>query len=126
MCIDEIGEKMALSLTHYFSLPETIELIDRLTAYGVNMTSAQTVQTGGVLQGKTLVVTGTLVNYSRESIKAVIEENGGKAAGSVSAKTDYVVVGENAGSKAEKAVQLGVQILTEEAFAALIQNHKEQ
>jgi len=119
--IDEIGEKMAQSLIRYFASPETVELIHRLTAYGVNMTSAQMVQTSGILQGKTVVVTGTLVKYSREAIKEVIEQNGGKAAGSVSAKTDYVVVGENAGSKADKAMQLGVQILTEDAFEILIQ-----
>ena len=118
--IDEIGEKMAYSLTQYFSQSETLTLIERLMSYGVNMTSSQTLVKTGVLSGKTLVVTGTLVKYSRDEIKEVIENNGGKASGSVSSKTDFVVVGENAGSKADKAAQLGVQILTEDEFEAMI------
>jgi len=118
--IDEIGEKMANSLTYYFSQTESLTLIERLIGYGVNMSSSRTVPQSGALSGKTLVVTGTLIKYSRDEIKELIESNGGKAAGSVSSKTDYVVVGENAGSKAEKAAQLGITILTEVEFDALI------
>ncbi|HAS73324.1 MAG TPA: DNA ligase [Clostridiales bacterium UBA8960] len=118
--IDEIGDKMAMSLMQYFGQPESKILIERLAGYGVGMTSNQKVDTNGILYGKTIVVTGTLVKYTRDGIKDVIEKNGGKAAGSVSSKTDFVVVGENAGSKAEKATQLGVKILSEDAFEKLL------
>ncbi|MDH8678945.1 NAD-dependent DNA ligase LigA [Fusibacter bizertensis] len=118
--IDEIGEKMAKSLVNYFQNSESEVLIDRLMASGVNMTSSLVLADNGIFSGKTLVVTGTLVKYTRDEIKALIESNGGKAAGSVSAKTSYVVVGENAGSKADKAKQLGIVILTEDDFEALL------
>jgi DNA ligase (NAD+) len=72
------------------------------------------------LAGLTLVVTGSLQNYSRDEVKEAIVSRGGKAAGSVSKKTDYVVVGENAGTKAEKAEKLDVTILDEDAFTALL------
>ena len=72
------------------------------------------------LEGLNIVVTGTLQNYSREGIKALIKENGGKSADSVSKKTDYVVVGENPGSKAEKAAQLGVPIISEQQLIEMI------
>jgi DNA ligase (NAD+) len=74
------------------------------------------------LDGLTIVVTGSLVNHTRDSVKEAIIARGGKAAGSVSKKTDYVVVGENAGSKAEKAEQLGLTILNEEQFEQLLAN----
>ena len=118
--IDEIGDKMAQSIVSYFDMPENRELISRFVEYGVNMTSNQTQAVGGVLAGKTLVATGTLMRYSRDEIKETIEQHGGKAAGSVSKKTDYVIVGENAGSKADKARELGVRILSEEEFDVLI------
>ena len=73
-----------------------------------------------VLMGKTVVITGTLKNFSREEAKAAVENAGGKAAGSVSKKTDYVVAGEAAGSKLDKAQQLGVPVLDEEAFMRLL------
>ncbi len=73
------------------------------------------------LEGLTVVVTGSLVDFSRDSAKEAIVSRGGKAAGSVSKKTDYVVVGDNAGSKAEKAEQLGVPVLDEGAFKVLIE-----
>jgi len=73
------------------------------------------------LEGLTIVVTGSLDNYSRDSVKEAILTRGGKASGSVSKKTDYVVVGENAGSKADKAEQLGVPILDEAGFEQLLE-----
>ncbi len=73
------------------------------------------------LEGKTLVVTGTLVKYGRDEINELIAQHGGHAASSVSKKTDYVVAGEKAGSKLEKARQLGVKVLSEEEFERLIQ-----
>ena len=73
------------------------------------------------LAGKTFVVTGTLVKFTREEIQDLIRQHGGKASSSVSAKTDYVVAGEQAGSKLAKAEKLGVKVLTEDQFEALIQ-----
>ena len=75
---------------------------------------------GTQLAGKTLVVTGTLSRYARDEIETLIKELGGKATGSVSKKTDYVVAGENAGSKLDKAKELGVPVLTEDEFDKLI------
>ena len=81
--------------------------------------------TGGAdLTSKTFVVTGTLKKYSRQEIEDLIKQLGGKATGSVSKKTDYLVAGENAGSKLDKAQQLGVQVLTEEEFGKLLQDFK--
>ena len=76
---------------------------------------------GGPLAGLTIVVTGSLQGFSRDSAKEAIISRGGKASGSVSKKTDYVVVGENAGSKADKAEELGVRVLDEDGFAALLE-----
>lgn len=120
VAINEIGDKMADSLVRYFESDDVLKTVERLRDYGLNFSTEQVAETGGVLSGKTLVATGTLEHYSREGIKAAIEACGGKAAGSVSKKTDYVVVGENAGSKAEKAEALGVEILDEAGFEALI------
>ena len=119
--IDEIGDKMANSLIQYFSQPDAVAMIERLKAYGVNMGTDLKAVTEGVFSGMTLVVTGTLSRFSRDEIKVVIESNGGKVSGSVSAKTHFVVIGENAGSKAEKAIQLNIPILTEEQFLQMIE-----
>jgi DNA ligase (NAD+) len=78
---------------------------------------------GGDLKGKTFVVTGTLENYGREEIEDIIKQHGGKATGSVSKKTDYVVAGEKAGSKLDKARELGVMVLSEKEFEKLIGKH---
>jgi DNA ligase (NAD+) len=118
--IDEIGDKMALSIIQYFDRSDSKKLIEDLRNLGVNLTSKLTSKVEGVFSGKTLVVTGTLVKYTRDEIKALIEQNGGKAAGSVSSKTDYVVVGENAGSKADKAKSLGIPIIDETEFEAML------
>ncbi|MBS7525607.1 NAD-dependent DNA ligase LigA [Fusibacter paucivorans] len=118
--IDEFGEKMADSVIRFFEEPEHQAIIKHLRACGVNFDSALKAVDEGLLTGKTLVVTGTLAHFTRDEIKAEIERLGGKASGSVSKKTDYVIVGEAAGSKAEKARALGVTILTEEAFLTMI------
>lgn len=119
--IDEIGDKMASSLIQYFSQPEVIAMVERLKHYGINMGTNLKTVTEGVFTGKTVVVTGTLIRYSRDEIKAVIEANGGKVSGSVSAKTHFVVVGENAGSKADKANQLNIPIVTEDQFMKMLE-----
>ncbi len=117
---EEIGDKMALSIQRYFASEEIKMMIDRLRTMGLNMTSFSTETAEGVFSGKTIVVTGTLTHYTRDTIKALIEENGGKVSGSVSKKTDFVVVGENAGSKADKATALGVPMISEDDFEKML------
>lgn len=118
--IDEIGDKMAESILHYFSLESMRDVIRRMAMNGVNMTSSLSRISEGVFAGKTVVVTGTLEKYTRDEIKALIESMGGKVSGSVSKKTDFVVAGEKAGSKADKAKQLNIAILTESDFEDMI------
>ena len=118
--IDGFGEIMAASVVEYFSEPEAKELIEKLRQYGLNFTEPVE-ETGQALAGKTIVVTGTLPTLKRKEAEALIEQNGGKATSSVSKKTDYVLAGEDAGSKLTKAQQLGIPILSEEEFRAMIQ-----
>lgn len=123
LSIPEVGPKMAESIVQWFKQPENIKLINKLKAAGVNMESSEALMPkSGKLAGKTFVLTGTLQQFKREQAKALIEELGGKVASSVSKKTSYVVVGENPGSKYEKALQLGVEILDEEQFKNLIES----
>ncbi len=117
--IDDVGDKMAESLVHYFSEPETRELIERMKSAGVNMIAEER-PTGGNLEGKTFVLTGTLPTLKRSDAQKMIEDNGGKVSGSVSKKTDFVVAGEEAGSKLDKANALGVAVITEEELLNMI------
>ena len=117
--IDDVGDKMAESLVHYFSEPETKELIERMKSAGVNMI-AEVRPTGGSFEGKTFVLTGTLPTLKRSEAQKMIEDNGGKVSGSVSKKTDYVVAGEEAGSKLDKANALGIAVITEEELLKMI------
>lgn len=128
MAIHEIGEKMADSIVTYFSKEEVKQLLERLRAYGVNMTykgAKQTIDISSTFAGKTFVLTGTLQSMSRNEAKEKIETLGGKVTGSVSKKTDVVVVGEDAGSKLEKAKQLGITIWDEARFLQEIQQSKQ-
>ena len=115
----EIGPKVAQSITFYFSVPANRERIEKMQRLGVRPTHVATV-TGDRLAGKTIVVTGTLSRFSRDEIHKMIEREGGKASGSVSSKTSYLVAGEAAGSKLEKARSLGVEVLSEDEFLALV------
>ncbi len=117
--IDDVGDKMAESLVHYFSEPETKELIERMKAAGVNMIAEER-PTGGSFEGKTFVLTGTLPTLKRPEAQKIIEDNGGKVSGSVSKKTDFVVAGEDAGSKLDKANALGVAVITEEELLEML------
>ncbi|MFA6588030.1 MAG: NAD-dependent DNA ligase LigA [Patescibacteria group bacterium] len=117
--IHEIGEIMADSLVEYFANSENQRLLSRLEKI-VYIEAIKTKKASGNLLGKTIVVTGVLENYSREQAKETIRNAGGHWANSVSAKTDYVVVGENPGSKAKKANKLGVKIIDEKEFRELI------
>lgn len=95
-------------------------IVEAWAVAGVRMADERDEATPRTLEGLTVVVTGSLERYTRDSAKEAILARGGKAAGSVSKKTDYVVVGENAGSKATKAEELGVRILDEDGFEALL------
>jgi DNA ligase (NAD+) len=121
--VPEIGPVLAESVRAYADEPHNRRLIAKLAAAGVNMTTSQPEPesaAAGPLAGKTFVLTGTLATLTREEAEAAIERLGGKVSGSVSRKTAYLVVGEDAGSKLEKARSLGVQTLTEDEFKALI------
>jgi DNA ligase (NAD+) len=114
-----IGPERAESIRKYFQSPAGQKTIKELRQLGVKLTEEKKVR-GTKLAGKTLVVTGTLKNYGRKEIEDLIKSLGGTAAGSVSKKTDYVVAGEEAGSKLAKAKELGVPVLTEAQFEKLI------
>ncbi len=122
--VEEIGEKMAESLQTFFADPINIERIEKLKTAGVNMTSLEEdiVDLDAFFGGKTFVLTGTLTTYKRSEAKKIIESKGGKVSGSVSKKTDYVIYGENAGSKLTKANELGVGTMTEEEFVEMLNN----
>lgn len=122
MCeIDGFGAVMAQSVREFFDKEGTSDLLSRLEEAGVNMKWSGTPK-GTALAGKTLVVTGTLPTLSRQEAEALIVQNGGKAAGSVSKKTSYVVAGTAAGSKLTKAQSLGIPVIDEAGLYALIQN----
>ena len=117
--IDGFGGVMAQSVAEFFAKEGTADLIERLTRAGVNMTWHGEPR-GTALEGKTIVVTGTLSRLSRQEAEALIKHNGGKASGSVSKKTSYVLAGEAAGSKLTKAQALGVPVISEEEFFAML------
>ena len=111
--IPDIGDIVASSVTEYFSFPENIQMIERLQAAGVNPREMEAAQQG-VFSGMTIVVTGTLPTLSRKQAEDLIRSRGGNASGSVSKKTAFVVVGEDAGSKLTKALSLGIETISED------------
>ncbi|MBQ7036434.1 MAG: NAD-dependent DNA ligase LigA [Clostridia bacterium] len=117
--IHEIGEKMAESIVAYFADEKIQENLALLRENNVKMTEDKK-ETGTLFAGKTFVLTGTLPTFSRAEASKLIEDEGGKVSGSVSKKTDYVLAGEEAGSKLEKAEALGIPVLDESAFLALL------
>lgn len=121
LAVDEIGERIANSLISFFKNQESLQLITRLKLHGLNMEVEKHALDSTVLEGKTLVVSGVFDSFSRDELKHLIDINGGKNTGSVSAKTDFLVAGEGMGpSKLKKATDLGVTILSEEEFKNLI------
>jgi DNA ligase (NAD+) len=114
IAIDEIGEKMAESLVDYFRKPQVIETIDALRELNISFETKES-DTKPLLEGLTFVLTGTLERYGRKELQGIIESYGGKVSSSVSKKTDYVIYGEKAGSKLEKAQKLSVKTLDENA-----------
>ena len=120
MEVGEVGPKVAEGVLEFFSESANRKLIDRLRAAGVNMKEERAAPISAKFAGKTFVFTGTLTNRTREEAEALVAAHGGKAGGSVSKKTSYVVVGDDAGSKLEKAKSLGVPTLDETQFEKLV------
>ena len=114
--VDEIGDVMADSILTFFAEPKNLQSIEKLRAAGVNFESHEVDESDSRFAGKTFVLTGTLPTYKREEAKEIIERLGGKVSGSVSKKTDFVLAGEEAGSKLDKANALGVEVIDEEKF----------
>ena len=117
--VEEVGPRIAKSIVEFFAEPKNRELVEELRADGLTLKGKKK-ERGTKLAGKTFVLTGTLANYSRDEAKKLIEDAGGKVAGSVSKKTDYVVAGAEAGSKLDKAKELGVAVVDEKAMEALL------
>jgi DNA ligase (NAD+) len=117
-----VGGVIAEAVREWFAVDWHAAIVDKWRAAGVAMADLREQSAPKTLAGLTVVVTGSLTGFSRDEAKEAIVTRGGKAAGSVSKKTDYVVVGDNAGSKAEKAEQLGVPILDEDGFRRLLEH----
>ncbi|GLB68642.1 NAD-dependent DNA ligase LigA [Arthrobacter mangrovi] len=119
--VDGVGPIIAAALTEWFAVDWHREIVDTWAKHGVRMADEVDESKPRTLEGLTVVVTGSLENFSRDEAKEAIITRGGKASGSVSKKTDYVVAGESAGSKLDKAEQLGLRILDEEGFVRLLE-----
>lgn len=124
--VEGVGAVMANEVYEFFQSEGGRRLVDELEAASVNLVSHTAAPAEeSPISGKTIVVTGTLRNFSRDAIKELIHQQGGKASGSVSKKTDFVVAGEEAGSKLDKAKELGVKVLTEDEFLELLNSTQE-
>jgi DNA ligase (NAD+) len=121
IAVDEIGEKIAISVQNYFQESEHHTIIEKLKQAGVQLRGVEKEFVSNKFEGMNFVVSGVFSTFSRDELKKVIEDNGGKNISSISAKTTYVVAGENMGpAKLEKATKLGVKILSEEEFVAMV------
>jgi DNA ligase (NAD+) len=120
--VDGVGAVIAESIQEWFSESWHKEIVNKWQKAGVLMEGVQLSSLPQTLQGLTLVVTGSLENFTRDGVSEAITQRGGKAASSVSKKTDFVVVGDSPGSKAAKAEELGVPILDEAGFIKLLEN----
>lgn len=121
IAVDEIGEKIAISVQNFFLDEENRKIIERLEQAGLQFKIEEKELSSTTLEGINFVVSGVFTKYSRDEIKKLIEENGGKNVSSISAKTNYVLAGENMGpSKLEKATHLGIEIISEEDFLKMI------
>ena len=116
--VDEVGPRIAESIVEFFSIPANRKLVDRLSQAGLTLKGKKK-ERGTKLAGKTFVLTGTLAKHTRDEAKKMIEDAGGKVTGSVSKKTDYVVAGADAGSKLDKAKELGVAVIDEQEMIRL-------
>jgi len=123
VAVDEIGERIAQSVVEFFGNPENVEIVNRLKSYGLqfSLTEEQLLNQTDTLKGKSFVVSGVFQKVSRNELKKLIEDNGGKVSSSISSKTSYVVAGDNMGpSKKTKAESLGVPIISEDIFLDMI------
>jgi len=117
---NDVGEITAKSIYEFFRQEQTIDLINKLKAAGVNTILLEEVTSDNRFEGKTFVLTGTLEKYTRDEASDIIEKFGGKTSSSVSKKTSYVLAGQEAGSKLIKAQNLGVEIITEQQFEEMV------
>ncbi|MCA1803094.1 MAG: NAD-dependent DNA ligase LigA [Rhodothermaceae bacterium] len=120
IAVDSIGPRIAESVVQFFSNEENRAIISRLRRYSLQLEQAEKTSVSEILSGKTFVLTGTLPTLKRDEAARLIEENGGKTSASVSKKTDYVLAGEAAGSKLDKAKKLNIEIIDEEQFFNLL------
>ena len=124
MDVDGIGEVIAKSVITYFHNPANVGIVNRLRAYGLQMqlSGEQMREQGTKLEGKSIVISGVFARHSRDEYKRMIEENGGKNVGSISGKTSFILAGDNMGpSKLQKAEKLGIPIVDEDTFLAMIE-----
>lgn len=122
LTVDEIGDRIAASLIEYFSNPKNLAMLDKLEEAGLQMEShEENTLVSSLLAGKSFVISGVFSQFSRDEIKLMVEQNGGKIASSISTKTDYVIAGENMGpAKLEKAEKLKITILSEDGFLQML------
>ena len=118
--VNDIGDISAMAIINYFKNPDNQAVVQRLKEYGVNMNIIEAQDGDERFDGKTFVVTGTLPTLSRKAASELIEKHGGKVSGSVSKKTDYLLAGENAGSKLTKAQNLGINVIREETLLEMV------
>ena len=117
--VEEIGPRVSAAIREFFDEPKNVALVKRLKDFGVKMKGEKKVR-GTQLAGMTFVLTGALGKYSRDEAKKMIEDAGGKVSGSVSKKTNYVVAGEEAGSKLDKARELGASVIDEAGMEKML------
>lgn len=122
--IHEIGPSISVSIKKFFATSDNLEIVNRLRKAGLKFAVESTGETSEALKDLTFALTGTLEKFTRDEAKEMIQQKGGKVTGSVSKNTSYLVVGENAGSKLEKAEKLGIKILTEDEFLSFIESAK--
>ena len=121
--IDDVGDVIAKSVYDFFHLEQNINRIEKLREYGLNFLYESSRKEGTtIFTGKTVVLTGALTKYTRDEASKIIEDLGGKTSSSVSKKTDYVLYGDNAGSKLTKAQSLGIKLITEDEFEEMVNN----
>ena len=121
--VDGVGGIIAVNIVDYFRNPKNIEIIDRLISYGLQMqlSEQQQTQQSTLLEGKSIVISGVFTHHCRDEYKEIIEQNGAKNVGSISSKTSFILAGDNMGpSKLEKAQKLGIQIINEDEFLAML------
>jgi len=118
--IEQVGEKVAENVFEFFHNDKNITVIKELLAAGVKPEQPKKLKTTGKLAGKTVVVTGSLENFTRQEVEQAVRQAGGKISSSVSKKTDFVLAGEEPGSKLDKAQQLGVKVIDEKEFMEML------